>query len=137
MKMTDHTALWEDFRASSPKTVDNVKTLLSQGKNVVMVMTDRLAACHPYRDRTTPFEAAMTLEEKLVSQTGVPLSIGAEGLPVFAFLAWRSTDPFDTPSESGVVAMAGRPSEAMEPILDSLTQLGIGKCVKQKNLYEL
>jgi hypothetical protein len=124
-------AIWDDFMTYS-KTVNYVKTLLSQGENVVVVIGDRVTACHPYRDTTAPFEAAMTLQVELV-RSGVALPIGNDGLPVFAFLAWNSTDPFDAPHEVDLVALAGRPTEAMEAVLDDMEKLGLARSVKPKN----
>lgn len=139
MKMTEsQQVIWDDFATSSPRTVDRVKTLLNQGENVVVVMSDRVASCYPYRDTTAPIEAAMTLQRELVRQTGVPLPIGNDGHPVFAFLAWKSTDPIDAPSDGGVVGLAGQPTDAMESTLDTLAKLGIATRGKVKNhLFEL
>ena len=131
-------AIWDDFITNSPKSVAYTRRLLGQGENVVVVMGDHVSMCSPHKDTTTPFEAAMTLQEKLVSLTGLPLPIGNDGLPVFALLAWKSTDPFDAPHEVCLVAMAGRPTKAVESALDILEQLGMATLVKPKNhLFEL
>ena len=94
--------VWKDF-TTYPKTLEQVKQLLNQGKNVVVVLIGGAAACAPYQDNY--LETVLDVQDKLVHELGQPLRIGPDGLPRFAFLAWKSTDPLDGPLELGVMSV--------------------------------
>jgi hypothetical protein len=88
-----------------PTTRHRVQQLLKEGKNVVVVIGDHVVAFDTYEHTTDPKQAAMTLQDQLVQQSGVPLAIGPDGFPRFTFLAWTATDRIEAPSEVAVVSV--------------------------------
>jgi hypothetical protein len=137
MKMNEtQQAVWDNFTEDCPATFHRVETLLSQGENVVVVLGDGVSACHPYSETTEPSLAAMTLQKELVRQTGVPLPIGGDGRRRFAFLAWKSTDPIDAPSEISTVALANS-APADRDLYNFAKACGIGKSMKTITLDEI
>jgi hypothetical protein len=104
MKQWDWTQqqVWKDF-TTYPNTFEQVKQLLNQGKIVVVVLISGAAACVPYQDNY--LETAWNIKDKMVHASGQPLDIGPDGLPRFAFLTWKSTDPIHRPVELGVVSV--------------------------------
>ncbi len=76
-------AVWDEFAIRYPETRKQVETLLSEGKNVVAVIGNGVAVC-------------------------CPLAVSDEGWPRFAFLAWKSSDAVDSPSELASVSWVSR-----------------------------
>jgi hypothetical protein len=129
-------AVWDNFTEDSPRTFHRVEKLLSQGENVVVVLGDGVSSCHPYSETTEPSLAAFTLQKEMVRQTGVPLPIGGDGRPRFAFLAWKSTDPLDAPSEISVVSLANN-TPADRDLYNFAKAFGIGESMKKITLDEI
>jgi len=94
--------VWKDF-TTYPNTFEHVKQLLNKGKSVVVVLVGGAAACAPYQ--VDYVGTALDVQNKLVRESGQPLPSGPDGLPRFAFLAWKSTDPIDRPLELGVMSV--------------------------------
>jgi|SRR5438876_6327385 len=101
-------AVWDEFAIRYPETRKQVETLLSEGKNVVAVIGNGVAVCCPYRKTNEPRAVSFALAEELVRETGVPLAVSDEGWPRFAFLAWKSSDAVDSPSELASVFWVSR-----------------------------
>lgn len=99
-------AVWDNFANDFPSTFHLVEELLSQGQNVVVVLGDGVTGCVTCDETDDVGTVAIALQKRLVRDTGKPLPIDDDGLPHFAFLAWKSTDPIDVPSEITTVALA-------------------------------
>jgi len=124
----------DDFMNNSPQSIEHVKTFLNQGLNVVAVMGDGVVMSQPYQRTNDAMGVAMALQEELVKQTGVPLPIGDDGRPRFAFLIWKSTDPIDAPSETGVVTL-GDPTDLQ--MLNLVKLHGLGRTNKRFKLEDV
>jgi hypothetical protein len=117
-----------------PNTVQHVQELLDEGNNVVVVMGNGVVACHPYRKTNDAAAVAMALKARMVEETGKPLPIGPDGYPRFAYLAWKSTEPIDAPSEGAVVSLAD-PTDL--PLLKLVESAGLGTKHKAITLDEV
>ena len=98
-------AIWDDFKEAK-ETYQKVENDLAEGKNVMVVLGAGIVASASYQDTETPSSVAWRLQAQMVAETGVPLPIGVDGLPRFAYLDWKSTDAITRPSDIAVVAVA-------------------------------
>ena len=101
---TTEQAIWDDFLTYS-KIYARVKSMLSNGKNVVVVLLDGVAGLGAYE--TDSFAAVMGVKDELL-RNGATLPIANDNLPRMAFIVWKSTDQIDQPEELSTVGFAGR-----------------------------